>query len=188
MDLGGFSGQSDEGIRSHFFRHFMHQLFNAERRFKDHAGTGRRGDHVQRSGTASAFYGQKSAKSELIGRERAGGDGKCQCGNAGNNDRFDPRFDGTAHQKKTGICNTGHTGIADQNDFLAVLYALNDFRCFSVFVENMISDQPFVNIKMILQDPGPARIFGKDHIRLFQRADRAESHVIQITDRGSNKK
>ncbi len=100
---------------------------------------------------------------------------------------LDPCLDGIAHQRKSGIGNTGCPGVGHQRNRFAFLQRLDDTRPGAALVVLVKRNLRLLNIEMFEHQSGFARIFAGDQIDLAQRVQCAQRDIAEITNRRCDK-
>ena len=84
------------------------------------------------------------------------------------------------------IVDPGQPGIADHRDVPPRGEFLDEFRRAPRFVVLVIGDQRLGDPVMTQQNQRMPRVFTRDHIRTFQRLQRTQRDIAEISDGGGD--
>ncbi len=93
---------------------------------------------------------------------------------------------GEGDETVAGIGDEGHAGITDESDGGAAFHGKHEFGSASDFVVVVITDEGFLNFKMIEQFQSVASIFAGDLIDFLEDAEGAQGDVLKIADGSGN--
>ena len=88
--------------------------------------------------------------------------------------------------KKTGIGNSGRTGVGDQRDIFALPHLRHKLRRDFALVEIVVTHHRPVNLIMPQQNRRMTRVLRGDEIDATQRLHRAKRHILQVANRRGN--
>ena len=161
----------------------IERLGQAVRRFKKDSCLVARRRGAQFAFASAAFVWQKTAKEKLINRKSRPDQRRQDRGWSRNDRKRQRAFDAFAHETRAGVGKAGRAGVGDEGDLFTSGEPLYQLRRAHRFVVLVITDERLVDLVSLQQNPGMARIFGRDKIDVFQDFEGAQGDVAQISNR-----
>ena len=181
MLLGYFPGNANGPLRHHRLDRFQ-GFFDAMRGFINHRRYGRTADHVQLLTKDFVLFTQKSHKAKSTDIHARKGHRANRGIGTRHNAHINLRFPARRDEHMPGVRNDRHSRVGNQSDIFATLQSSDKSAANLFLIKFVIRRHRCLNVIIIEQFSRMPRIFGRDEIRLFEGADRAKAHVLQITD------